>query len=153
MSLINLAAIWAGADDIPAFRSMRTLRALRPLRAVSRWEGMRVSSAPARPPTECRAPSLRARCHRLRRPTSRLSTPPFATRGSEEDGRRATWDGRHPARPHHHPSPLTLGVPLIGVRECSGHIVRLSSISIALSLHLHRHRSPSLALPCPRPLS
>lgn len=33
----------AGADDIPAFRSMRTLRALRPLRAVSRWEGMRVS--------------------------------------------------------------------------------------------------------------
>ncbi|KAK7074898.1 hypothetical protein SK128_008821 [Halocaridina rubra] len=43
VSLINLAAIWAGADDIPAFRSMRTLRALRPLRAVSRWEGMRVS--------------------------------------------------------------------------------------------------------------
>nr|XP_045613229.1 sodium channel protein para-like isoform X8 [Procambarus clarkii] len=42
VSLINLAAIWAGADDIPAFRSMRTLRALRPLRAVSRWEGMRV---------------------------------------------------------------------------------------------------------------
>lgn len=34
----------AGADDIPAFRSMRTLRALRPLRAVSRWEGMRVST-------------------------------------------------------------------------------------------------------------
>ncbi len=33
----------AGATDIPAFRSMRTLRALRPLRAVSRWEGMRVS--------------------------------------------------------------------------------------------------------------
>lgn len=33
-----------GAADIPAFRSMRTLRALRPLRAVSRWEGMRVSS-------------------------------------------------------------------------------------------------------------
>lgn len=43
MSLINLGAIWAGAADIPAFRSMRTLRALRPLRAVSRWEGMRVS--------------------------------------------------------------------------------------------------------------
>ncbi|GFG40089.1 hypothetical protein Cfor_10976, partial [Coptotermes formosanus] len=42
LSLINLAAIWAGAADIPAFRSMRTLRALRPLRAVSRWEGMRV---------------------------------------------------------------------------------------------------------------
>lgn len=36
----------AGAADIPAFRSMRTLRALRPLRAVSRWEGMRVSKAP-----------------------------------------------------------------------------------------------------------
>lgn len=34
----------AGAADIPAFRSMRTLRALRPLRAVSRWEGMKVSS-------------------------------------------------------------------------------------------------------------
>lgn len=33
-----------GAADIPAFRSMRTLRALRPLRAVSRWEGMKVSS-------------------------------------------------------------------------------------------------------------
>ncbi|XP_017797362.1 PREDICTED: sodium channel protein para isoform X1 [Habropoda laboriosa] len=43
LSLINLGAIWAGAADIPAFRSMRTLRALRPLRAVSRWEGMRVS--------------------------------------------------------------------------------------------------------------
>ncbi|XP_035912773.1 sodium channel protein para isoform X40 [Anopheles stephensi] len=42
LSLINLAAIWVGAADIPAFRSMRTLRALRPLRAVSRWEGMRV---------------------------------------------------------------------------------------------------------------
>ncbi|XP_072152220.1 sodium channel protein para isoform X7 [Bemisia tabaci] len=42
LSLINLAAVWAGAADIPAFRSMRTLRALRPLRAVSRWEGMRV---------------------------------------------------------------------------------------------------------------
>lgn len=44
LSLINLGAIWAGAADIPAFRSMRTLRALRPLRAVSRWEGMRVST-------------------------------------------------------------------------------------------------------------
>lgn len=43
----------AGAADIPAFRSMRTLRALRPLRAVSRWEGMRVSS--------CRALALRSR--------------------------------------------------------------------------------------------
>ncbi|KYM97213.1 Sodium channel protein para [Cyphomyrmex costatus] len=43
LSLINLGAVWAGAADIPAFRSMRTLRALRPLRAVSRWEGMRVS--------------------------------------------------------------------------------------------------------------
>ncbi|XP_058166603.1 sodium channel protein para isoform X27 [Anopheles ziemanni] len=42
LSLINLAATWVGAADIPAFRSMRTLRALRPLRAVSRWEGMRV---------------------------------------------------------------------------------------------------------------
>lgn len=44
LSLVNLGAIWAGAADIPAFRSMRTLRALRPLRAVSRWEGMRVSN-------------------------------------------------------------------------------------------------------------
>ncbi|KMZ10172.1 uncharacterized protein Dsimw501_GD28663 [Drosophila simulans] len=44
LSLINLAAVWSGADDVPAFRSMRTLRALRPLRAVSRWEGMKVSS-------------------------------------------------------------------------------------------------------------
>ncbi|KAH8420605.1 hypothetical protein KR009_011956 [Drosophila setifemur] len=43
LSLINLAAVWSGADDVPAFRSMRTLRALRPLRAVSRWEGMKVS--------------------------------------------------------------------------------------------------------------
>ncbi|XP_055922904.1 sodium channel protein para isoform X15 [Eupeodes corollae] len=42
LSLINLAAVWSGADDVPAFRSMRTLRALRPLRAVSRWEGMKV---------------------------------------------------------------------------------------------------------------
>ncbi|XP_076621098.1 sodium voltage-gated channel paralytic isoform X42 [Colletes latitarsis] len=42
LSLINMGAIMAGAADIPAFRSMRTLRALRPLRAVSRWEGMRV---------------------------------------------------------------------------------------------------------------
>ena len=41
---MNLAAIMAGAANIPAFRSMRTLRALRPLRAVSRWEGMRVSN-------------------------------------------------------------------------------------------------------------
>lgn len=47
LSLINLGAIMAGAADIPAFRSMRTLRALRPLRAVSRWEGMRVSSCRA----------------------------------------------------------------------------------------------------------
>ncbi|XP_045484127.1 sodium channel protein para isoform X36 [Pieris rapae] len=42
LSLVNHGAVMAGADDIPAFRSMRTLRALRPLRAVSRWEGMRV---------------------------------------------------------------------------------------------------------------
>ncbi|XP_044010866.1 sodium channel protein para isoform X12 [Aphidius gifuensis] len=42
LSLINMGAIWIGLADIPAFRSMRTLRALRPLRAVSRWEGMRV---------------------------------------------------------------------------------------------------------------
>ncbi|XP_076069518.1 sodium voltage-gated channel paralytic isoform X2 [Oratosquilla oratoria] len=42
VSCINLAAKWAGAETIPAFKSMKTLRALRPLRAISRWEGMRV---------------------------------------------------------------------------------------------------------------
>ncbi|KAL9871761.1 sodium voltage-gated channel paralytic isoform 9-T19 [Glossina fuscipes fuscipes] len=42
LSLINLVAVWSGLNDIPVFRSMRTLRALRPLRAVSRWEGMKV---------------------------------------------------------------------------------------------------------------
>ncbi|KAM7346302.1 sodium voltage-gated channel paralytic isoform 32-T37 [Cochliomyia hominivorax] len=41
LSLINLVAVWSGLNDIPVFRSMRTLRALRPLRAVSRWEGMK----------------------------------------------------------------------------------------------------------------
>lgn len=57
LSLINLGAIWAGAADIPAFRSMRTLRALRPLRAVSRWEGMRVSTQESHsiPPAKCLA--------------------------------------------------------------------------------------------------
>lgn len=47
----------AGAATIPAFRAMRTLRALRPLRAVSRWEGMRVSTCvsadPASSSTQC----------------------------------------------------------------------------------------------------
>ncbi|KAG6444901.1 hypothetical protein O3G_MSEX003637 [Manduca sexta] len=42
LSLMNHGAAIAGVGDIPLFRSMRTLRALRPLRAVSRWEGMRV---------------------------------------------------------------------------------------------------------------
>lgn len=32
-----------GVADIPAFKSMRTLRALRPLKALSRFEGIRVS--------------------------------------------------------------------------------------------------------------
>lgn len=45
LSLINLVAVWSGLNDIPVFRSMRTLRALRPLRAVSRWEGMKVSKS------------------------------------------------------------------------------------------------------------
>lgn len=31
-----------GVADIPAFKSMRTLRALRPLKALSRFEGIRV---------------------------------------------------------------------------------------------------------------
>ena len=30
--------------NMGAFRALRTLRALRPLRAVSRWEGMKVST-------------------------------------------------------------------------------------------------------------
>jgi hypothetical protein len=31
-----------GVAEIPAFKSMRTLRALRPLKALSRFEGIRV---------------------------------------------------------------------------------------------------------------
>ncbi len=31
-----------GFDDIPIFKLMRTLRALRPLRALSRFDGIRV---------------------------------------------------------------------------------------------------------------
>lgn len=62
LSLINLGAIWAGAADIPAFRSMRTLRALRPLRAVSRWEGMRVRMMCIRPYTANR---IHTKIHRI----------------------------------------------------------------------------------------
>lgn len=36
-----------GVADIPAFKSMRTLRALRPLKALSRFEGIRVSEEKA----------------------------------------------------------------------------------------------------------
>ena len=35
----------ANVESLDAFRSLRTLRALRPLRAISRWQGMKVSSA------------------------------------------------------------------------------------------------------------
>jgi len=44
ISLISLGAEGMGMGNIGAFRALRTLRALRPLRAVSRWEGMKVSS-------------------------------------------------------------------------------------------------------------
>jgi len=44
ISLLSLFAESIGYGNIGAFRALRTLRALRPLRAVSRWEGMKVSS-------------------------------------------------------------------------------------------------------------
>jgi len=31
-------------ENLKVLRSLRTLRALRPLRAISRWQGMRVST-------------------------------------------------------------------------------------------------------------
>ncbi len=40
--MISLAV--EGNSNLTAFRSLRTLRALRPLRAISRWQGMKVSS-------------------------------------------------------------------------------------------------------------
>ncbi|CAF3763063.1 unnamed protein product [Rotaria sp. Silwood1] len=42
VSVLGVMLDWLGVADIPAFKSMRTLRALRPLKALSRFEGMRV---------------------------------------------------------------------------------------------------------------
>ena len=42
VSCTNLVAGWAGAGNIPIFKTMRTLRAFRPLRALSRIQSMRV---------------------------------------------------------------------------------------------------------------
>ena len=40
---INLIASWLGVADIGIFTTMRALRGLRPLRALSRIQGMKVS--------------------------------------------------------------------------------------------------------------
>jgi hypothetical protein len=42
VGILDNALDWLGVADIPAFKSMRTLRALRPLKALSRFEGIRV---------------------------------------------------------------------------------------------------------------
>ena len=42
VSILGTLLDWLGVADIPAFKSMRTLRALRPLKALSRFEGIRV---------------------------------------------------------------------------------------------------------------
>ncbi len=42
VSVLGTLLDWFGVADIPAFKSMRTLRALRPLKALSRFEGIRV---------------------------------------------------------------------------------------------------------------
>ncbi|CAF2980682.1 unnamed protein product [Rotaria sp. Silwood2] len=42
VSVLGVILDWLGVADIPAFKSMRTLRALRPLKALSRFEGIRV---------------------------------------------------------------------------------------------------------------
>jgi voltage-gated sodium channel type II alpha len=42
ISMIGIFVSLLGYDDIPAFKIMRTLRALRPLRALSRFEGIRI---------------------------------------------------------------------------------------------------------------
>ena len=42
VSVLGNILDWLGVADIPAFKSMRTLRALRPLKALSRFEGIRV---------------------------------------------------------------------------------------------------------------
>ncbi|CAM4752984.1 unnamed protein product [Rotaria magnacalcarata] len=42
VSVLGTLLDWLGVADVPAFKSMRTLRALRPLKALSRFEGIRV---------------------------------------------------------------------------------------------------------------
>lgn len=44
VSIISLVANWLGYSELGPIKSLRTLRALRPLRALSRFEGMRVST-------------------------------------------------------------------------------------------------------------
>ena len=43
ISMTSIAAESLGSSQISSFRALRTLRAFRPLRAISRWQGMRVS--------------------------------------------------------------------------------------------------------------
>ncbi len=47
VSVLGSTLDWFGVADIPAFKSMRTLRALRPLKALSRFEGIRVGEKPS----------------------------------------------------------------------------------------------------------
>ena len=42
VSVLGTVLDLLGVADIPAFKLMRTLRALRPLKALSRFEGIRV---------------------------------------------------------------------------------------------------------------
>uniref|UniRef100_UPI0035901B20 sodium channel protein type 8 subunit alpha-like n=1 Tax=Myxine glutinosa TaxID=7769 RepID=UPI0035901B20 len=42
ISVTSLVAHWLGIDKLSAIKNLRTLRAIRPLRALSRFEGMRV---------------------------------------------------------------------------------------------------------------
>jgi len=42
VSILGTLLVLFGVADIPAFKSMRTLRALRPLRVLSRFEETRV---------------------------------------------------------------------------------------------------------------
>ena len=42
VSLASIIADAQGAGNFSAFRALRTLRAFRPLRAISRWQGMKV---------------------------------------------------------------------------------------------------------------
>ena len=60
-SSVSLVASWAGASDIAIFTTMRSLRGLRPLRALSRFQGMKVS----RPKLTLRGGSNHSTCHLL----------------------------------------------------------------------------------------